>query len=102
MHHPPLVTGIPPMDAIGLPDGDRRALGELVARHPQVRCIVAGHVHRAMTAGLGGRAVIVAPSTYLPLRLDFAAPRLGLSPEPPGFALHMMRDGELTSHVVHL
>ena len=46
MHHPPLSTGIPVWDEIGLAEPDRQALGDVVARHPQVRRIVAGHLHR--------------------------------------------------------
>ena len=33
MHHPPIRTGIPAFDEIGLPDADRRAFAELVAGH---------------------------------------------------------------------
>jgi Icc protein len=50
MHHPPLSTGVRAWDELGLPVADRWALGEVVERHPQVRRIVAGHVHRTMTA----------------------------------------------------
>jgi hypothetical protein len=32
MHHPPLVTGIPTMDTIGIADGERRALADVLAR----------------------------------------------------------------------
>ena len=61
MHHPPLTTGIPALDAIGLPAEDRRALAAVVERHPQVRRLVAGHMHRTITAVLAGRAVLVGP-----------------------------------------
>jgi Icc protein len=99
MHHPPLVTGIPALDATGLVADDRRALAEVVARHPQVRRLVGGHVHRPVAGDLAGRAVLTAPSTYLQARLDLCAEELQLVPEPPGFALHALLDGELTSHV---
>jgi 3',5'-cyclic-AMP phosphodiesterase len=100
MHHPPLVTGLPALDAIALPAADRRALGDVVARHPQVRRIVGGHVHRTIAATLGGLPVFAGPSTYVPLRLDFRADEILLADEPPGFALHVMLDGELVSHAV--
>jgi Icc protein len=99
MHHPPLVTGIPGWDQFALADADRRALGEVVARHPQVRLIVAGHVHRAVTGELAGRPVVTAPSTYVQIRLEFGSPDLELSDEPAGFAVHALHDGELVSHV---
>ena len=99
MHHPPLVTGIPPLDEIGLPAEDRRALGQVVERHPQVRRIVAGHMHRAIAGELAGRPVVAAPSTYMQARLDFSSPQLELEPEPIGFAVHVLREGELISHI---
>jgi Icc protein len=99
MHHPPLVTGIPPMDAIGLPAADREGLEAVVAVHPQVQLLVGGHVHRAIAGELAGRAVLAAPSTYLQLELDFEATELKFSSDPPGFAVHLSMDGEVVSHV---
>jgi Icc protein len=99
MHHPPLVTGIPPLDEIGLPAADRRALGAVVERHPHVCRIVAGHMHRAITGDLAGRAVLAAPSTYMQARLDLSSAELQIVPEPIGIAVHVLRDGELISHI---
>jgi 3',5'-cyclic-AMP phosphodiesterase len=100
MHHPPIATGIPAMDSIGLPVADRRAFAEVIARHPQVRRIVAGHVHRTVTGIVGGCPVLIAPSTYVQLELDFESGEIGLTDEPAGFALHALVDGELVSHVL--
>jgi 3',5'-cyclic-AMP phosphodiesterase len=99
MHHPPLTTGMPALDAIGLPAEDGGALAAVVERHPQVRRLVAGHMHRTITADLAGRAVLVAPSTYMQARLDFASEQLRTVPEPAGFAVHVLLDGEVASHV---
>jgi Icc protein len=99
MHHPPLATGIKPLERIGLPPADRRALEEVVGRHPQVRRVVAGHMHRAIASELAGRTVLAAPSTYLQARLDCSSEELKLEPDPPGFAVHVLVDGELVSHV---
>jgi 3',5'-cyclic-AMP phosphodiesterase len=99
MHHPPLVTGIPAMDEIGLPTSDRRALELVVEHHPQVRRIVGGHMHRPITSALAGRAVLAVPSTYMQARLDLLMEELQTVPDPAGFALHVLRDGELISHV---
>ena len=99
LHHPPLATGIPGFDRIGLPEADRRALGRVIEGHRQVRRIVAGHMHRAVSAELGGRSVLAVPSTYVQARLDFRVEEVGLSAEPSGFAVHAMLDGELVSHV---
>jgi 3',5'-cyclic AMP phosphodiesterase CpdA len=99
MHHPPFTVGIPVWDAIGLPPADRRALGEILGRHPQVQRVVAGHLHRAIAAELGGRAVLSVPSTYVQGLLDFNATELELSADPPGFAVHTLVDGQLVSHI---
>jgi 3',5'-cyclic-AMP phosphodiesterase len=99
MHHPPLVTGIPSWDEFGLPASDRRALGDVVQRHPQVRRLVAGHLHRTMTGELAGRPVLTSPSTYVQARLDFDFDGFGPTAEPAGFALHAVLEGELISHI---
>jgi 3',5'-cyclic AMP phosphodiesterase CpdA len=100
MHHPPVRVGVPALDAVGLPDADRLALAELVARHPQVKRIVAGHVHRAATAGLGGCPVFVCPSSYVQLALDLGpGGEMALVREPPCFALHVALGDEVISHL---
>src|ERR1700761_6576136 len=98
-HRPPLLTQVPAFDAIGLADIDREALGALLARHPQVLRVVAGHVHRPIATELAGRPVLSIPSTYLQSVLDFASPRIGMRADPPGYAVHAFREGVLTSHV---
>ena len=99
LHHPPLVTGIPAIDEIGLPSADRRALGRVVAAHPHLRRIVAGHLHMTVSGELGGRGVLAAPSTYVQAELDFSAAEIRLSAEPAGFVVHAFGDGELVSYV---
>jgi 3',5'-cyclic-AMP phosphodiesterase len=99
MHHPPLVTGVPAWDQLGLPPADRRALGDVLARHRHVRRLVAGHVHRTIAAELAGHAVLTVPSTYVQARLDFGGEQIEFVAEPPGFALHAVVDGELVSHL---
>lgn len=98
MHHPPLLTGVAVWDAMGLAPSDRHALGAVLERHPQVRRLVGGHFHRAITAELAGRIVLTAPSTYTQFRLGFAPEGIELSTEPASFVLHAVVDGELISH----
>jgi 3',5'-cyclic AMP phosphodiesterase CpdA len=103
VHHTPLVTGSPGWDAINLDPLEREALAEVVARHPRLRAIVGGHLHRIAAASLAGCPVISAPSTYLQALPDFDpgdpddedVEMVG----PPGFALHVFHDGELSSQV---
>jgi 3',5'-cyclic AMP phosphodiesterase CpdA len=99
MHHPPIWLGIPAWDELGLPPDHLRALGDVIDRHGQVRRIVAGHVHRAISGELAGRSVLTVPSTFVQARLDFDAETIELAPEPAGFAVHAMVDGELISHI---
>jgi 3',5'-cyclic AMP phosphodiesterase CpdA len=99
MHHPPLVTGVPAWDAIGLPAADRQALGAVLERHRQVRLVAAGHVHRAIGAELAGRPVLAVPSTYVQARLSIGSNELELADEPAAFAVHALVDGELVSHL---
>jgi len=101
MHHPPLLIGVGVLDEIGLAEADRLALGELMAVNPQVKRIVAGHVHRGAVGGLGGCPVFVCPSSYLQLALDLGPDsEIALVREPPAFGLHVTLGDELISHVV--
>jgi 3',5'-cyclic AMP phosphodiesterase CpdA len=99
LHHPPIATGMPAFDAIGLPAADRAALADVVARHAQVKALVAGHVHRTIVGRVAGRPALVAPSTYLQARLDLVAPTIAFGDDPAGFAAHVLDDGTLVSHV---
>jgi 3',5'-cyclic AMP phosphodiesterase CpdA len=100
MHHAPLLTGIGAMDAIGLPEADRSGLADLLRRSPQVRRVVAGHVHRACFGLLGPCGVFACPSTHLQVRWDPAGPRITLDPAPPSYGLHtVLAGGEVVTLV---
>jgi Icc protein len=99
MHHPPLLTGIGGLDAIGLPTAQRAALAELLARSPHVRRVAAGHVHRGAFGALGGCGVVACPSTNLQARLQIGTEGFEIGDDPPAFAVHALVDGELVSHV---
>jgi Icc protein len=88
MHHPPLLTGIGGLDAIGLPEADRAGLAALLARSSQVRRVVAGHVHRTAFATVGGCAVTTCASTNLQARLQIGSPGFTIVAEPPAFLVH--------------
>jgi hypothetical protein len=100
MHHPPVDTGILAMDEIGLPAGDRAALGEVLARSPHVLRVISGHVHRAATAVLGGCPVVLCPSAERQLELDqTGGDDVEFTAGPPGFMVHVVQDGDVVSHV---
>jgi 3',5'-cyclic-AMP phosphodiesterase len=98
MHHPPLATAVREWDGINLEPGQREALAEVVARHPQLRAIVGGHLHRIAASTLAGCPVISVPSTYQQARPDFESEGVDFVPMP-GFAIHALLDGELSSQV---
>jgi 3',5'-cyclic AMP phosphodiesterase CpdA len=86
MHHPPFDTGIWWMDRShirGVEEFER-----VIRRHPQVRRVIAGHIHRSIQITWGETMVSVAPSTAHQVALTLtpeAEPVL--TAEPPMFAL---------------
>jgi 3',5'-cyclic-AMP phosphodiesterase len=100
MHHPPFATGIGYMDRMGLREG-AQALEALLRRHPQVERLVCGHLHRSIQCRFGGTLAMTVPSTAHQIALDLR-PRSPLAwrLEPPGFALHVMLERTLVTHIV--
>jgi 3',5'-cyclic AMP phosphodiesterase CpdA len=100
MHHPPLETGLAWLDEIGLPADQRAALADLLAGAPNVKRVVAGHVHRVIHTTLGGCGVITCASTNIQSGLDFIATDMVLVNEPPSLLVHALLDsGDLVTHV---
>jgi len=97
MHHPPFPTGIEWMDQSMLDNPD--AFAAVVARHPQVERILCGHLHRVIDRRFAGTIAGTAPSTAHQFRLSLTpgAP-LRYMLEPPGYQLHLWRDGALVTH----
>jgi 3',5'-cyclic-AMP phosphodiesterase len=102
MHHAPLVTGVAPMDALGVPREDREGLATLLLRHPEVKRVVTGHLHRTIVGAVGGVPIFTCPGVHLQLALDFKGGEIDTNDDPPGYALHFLLDGEVTSHVILL
>jgi 3',5'-cyclic-AMP phosphodiesterase len=101
MHHSPLATGIREWDEINLDRAEIEALGEVVGRHGQLRAILAGHLHRIAASSLAGCPVLSAPSTYLQAQPDFRTEEVAMA-GVPGFALHALHEGRLSSQVQSL
>ena len=94
MHHPAVPVGSPWIDALGLQDADMFLA--LVARHPQVKAVLAGHVHQSFETVRGTTRYMTSPSTcaqFKPRTLDSEIDRLG-----PGYRLLELRaDGSFVS-----
>ena len=89
LHHPPFYSGMTGSSAKGLVRGGAE-LDELLRGHGQVVRILAGHVHRAITAEYGGSIAISGPTTCYPFGLDMGPERLlNISHEPPAIAVHL-------------
>lgn len=99
LHHPPVVSGSPWMNAVGLTDVD--AFWSVLARHPQVRVITAGHVHHELSYFHRGVLCLTTPSTgvqFVPesevLQIDTVA---------PGYrVLELETEGTLRTRVVRV
>jgi 3',5'-cyclic AMP phosphodiesterase CpdA len=99
MHHPPIDIGITFADEIGLPAADREALAELLRRSPQVKGVVAGHVHRTVAGTLGGCPVLTCTSTNIQAALDFTTSDMLLTHEPPSILVHAWLGAQFVTHV---
>jgi Icc protein len=91
MHHPPFLTGLAAFDQIGLANAD--AFAAIIARHPQVERIVAGHVHSIMVRRFHGTLAMTCPATSYHLLPDVQQPdRLVVQMEPPSCLLHIWNE----------
>jgi 3',5'-cyclic-AMP phosphodiesterase len=89
LHHPPFATGIVHMDAMGLAADDAAALGEIVAAHPNVERVQAGHLHRTIARRWYGTIAATAPSVAHAVALDLRPRGLAAwNREPPSYQLH--------------
>jgi 3',5'-cyclic-AMP phosphodiesterase len=101
LHHPPFVTGIWHMDRQNLQNAAE--LAAIVERHPRVRHIATGHVHRATLTMFAGRPCTICPVTNHAVDLDLDQLRKpSFRVEPPAFHLHAWFPGaEFGSLVTH-
>lgn len=98
LHHPPFTTGIQFMDKIGLDGID--ALTEVVARHSGELRIVCGHIHCLITASVGSKIAISAPSPCSSFAFDLRADSpVGYMDVEDGFLIHRWHNGFQTVRV---
>lgn len=88
MHHPPFATSFRAYELMKLEGAE--AFGAIVARHPQVERIVAGHLHVGMTRRYHGTVTQTCPSTLHQLLADpRETRRLHATIQPPACLLHV-------------
>jgi len=61
LHHPPVPVGSAWLDAVGLQNGSE--LLAVIDHHPQVRAVLAGHVHRSSMRSAARCDLLATPST---------------------------------------
>jgi 3',5'-cyclic-AMP phosphodiesterase len=99
LHHPPFATGIWHMDRQNLRNA--AGLAAAVRRHPRVKLIATGHVHRATLSMFAGVATTICPAPNHAVDLDLAELREpSFKVEPPAFHLHTWFPGEGFGSVV--
>ncbi len=96
MHHPPFDIGIHYMDRIKLEDHEPFA--EVISRHPDVRHIFFGHVHRAVSVNWQGIPCSALPGINHQVPLKRESVGTAYSVEPPMYGVVLI-DGRQT--VVH-
>ena len=104
MHHPPVVTGLDWLDG----DADAAWIARFtkaIARRPQLRAILAGHLHRTIHTTVAGVPLTVCPSTAPTVALNLTPidpeqpdGRAMIVDEPAAFALHRWQGERLVSH----
>jgi 3',5'-cyclic-AMP phosphodiesterase len=87
LHHPPFVAGIWHMDRQNLRNSDQ--LADIIRRHPRVRLVATGHIHRAIVTMFAGVPCTICPAPNHAVDLDLAHLRQpSFRVEPPAFHLH--------------
>ena len=100
-HHPPFATGIAWMDRSGL--SGRKEEAAIIAAHPQVCAIVCGHIHRPISALVGGAVATTWPSTGAQVALALDDVEHEYVDEPPAVALHRWSEPDgLVSHTSYV
>jgi 3',5'-cyclic AMP phosphodiesterase CpdA len=93
LHHPPFKAGIWHMDRQNLLNASE--LEPIIRRHPRVRLVATGHIHRATLTIFAGVPTTICPAPNHAVDLDLAQLREpSFKVEPPAFHLHTWFPGE--------
>ncbi|MFB7918916.1 hypothetical protein [Streptomyces sp. NPDC056061] len=75
-------------------------LAAVLCRHDNVARVLAGHVHRPITAAFAGSVLATAPSTHLRSGLVLRGGVPNYLPEPMSFLLHLFGGSAWVAHTV--
>ena len=97
-HHPTFVTGFGSMDEIGLRNRDE--LRNRLQRHPNIRQIISGHVHRTISSETAGipSAVFKSPCHQMPMLLGDAGSSHSSVDEPGAYGILLLREEGVVVH----
>lgn len=99
LHHPPVPVGSAWLDALGLRNASEFLT--VVDRHPQVKAVLAGHVHQAFDQRRGGVRMFTTPSTCA--QFTPGTERCVMDLRPPGYRwLRLLPDGAIETEVAWL
>jgi len=101
LHHPPATFGVIETDIDGFIGADR--LGGIVARHPNIVQILAGHIHLSSFTMWRGVPISTAPSMGMRLFLDLTMQRSAYILDAPAYHLHLWTpEQRLITHTVRV
>jgi 3',5'-cyclic AMP phosphodiesterase CpdA len=99
LHHPPFLAGIWHMDRQNLHNASE--LSGIVRRHPHVRLVATGHLHRAIVTMFAGVPCTICPAPNHAVDLDLVRLRQpSFRIEQPAFHLHIWFPDEGGGHLV--
>ncbi len=97
LHHTPFVTGFPGMDDIMLEKAAE--FFALLKKRGNVDLVVSGHIHRTISANIGGILQAVFKSTAHQAPFDFVSKSSAIaSIEPPAYGLLLLEDYGVVVH----
>jgi len=96
LHHPPVPVGSTWLDGVGLLNC--AAFFDVIDRHANVRCVLAGHVHQAFEVQHGDVRMLTSPSTCA--QFTPRTERCVMDDRPPGYRwLSLNADGSLSTRI---
>ena len=101
MHHPPFVTGVTHMDAIGL--RNPAEFEAVIAKHKQVKRILCGHIHRMVSTMVAHAIATVSPSAAHQIEFTLGDEPGFWNLEPAAFqVLTAGPGGQIVAHTVYV